>query len=384
MHLAIQQGVDKINSLQADMLLPQEIDIELNKTQDRFINTRYGKNNKYGKGFEESQKRIDDLRTLVVEYSNAVAYKEQYATKIWIDTFRLPIDYLYLVSQRSEVLYDDCKPISFSIQSNNASFVYFKIPFNNFHDGGTTYIKRMRMVADTSNTTLGDVAMLNFSPSNDYTYPADDSALQLAILDPANWTSGFEWYWGTYEHLDFPGHFIVKVDTNVHAWLNYDSTVTNTVSGVNVVTQAIGRMPSATSLADPINSTTEVIYDDLNLLESRVLQKGDREYALNKFVQHDDISKLIEDPFNTTKYTAPLTTIRSNYIDLYTSDIFIIDRVKITYIRKPQKISLSLGIDCELPEHCHQEIVDMTVSSILEGISDPRYKAHQLEVSKNE
>ena len=30
MHLAIQQGVDKINSLQADLLLPQEIDIELN------------------------------------------------------------------------------------------------------------------------------------------------------------------------------------------------------------------------------------------------------------------------------------------------------------------------------------------------------------------
>ena len=26
MHLAIQQGVDKINSLQADLLLPQEID----------------------------------------------------------------------------------------------------------------------------------------------------------------------------------------------------------------------------------------------------------------------------------------------------------------------------------------------------------------------
>jgi hypothetical protein len=58
--------------------------------------------------------------------------------------------------------------------------------------------------------------------------------------------------------------------------------------------------------------------------------------------------------------------------------------VKITYIRKPKQISLSLGIDCELPTHSHQEIVDMTVSSILEGISDPRYQTHQLEVGKNE
>ena len=96
---------------------------------------------------------------------------------------------------------------------------------------------------------------------------------------------------------------------------------------------------------------------------------------------------------NPRKYFTPcihwpgfgkITTIRGNNIDLYTSDIFIIDRVKITYIRKPQKISLSLGIDCELPEHCHQEIVDMTVSSILEGFSDPRYKSASAEANKNE
>ena len=62
MHLAVQQGVDKINSLQADMLLPEEIDIELNKSMFKFINTKYGRNNIYRKGFEQSQKRIDDLK----------------------------------------------------------------------------------------------------------------------------------------------------------------------------------------------------------------------------------------------------------------------------------------------------------------------------------
>ena len=75
MHIAVQQGVDKIHSLQADMLLSEEIDIELNKSMSRFINTKYGKNNIYRKGFEESQKRIDDLRTLVTEYEEGVTYK---------------------------------------------------------------------------------------------------------------------------------------------------------------------------------------------------------------------------------------------------------------------------------------------------------------------
>ena len=95
MHLAIQQGVDKINSLQADMLLREEIDIELNKSQMRFINTKYGKNNKYRKGFEESQKRIDDLRSLVREYEAPVNYKEELGNKFNIDTFNLPYDYFW-------------------------------------------------------------------------------------------------------------------------------------------------------------------------------------------------------------------------------------------------------------------------------------------------
>ena len=44
-----------------------------------FLNTKYGsRSNKYGKGFEETQKRIDDLRSLVKEYSAPVTYKEQY------------------------------------------------------------------------------------------------------------------------------------------------------------------------------------------------------------------------------------------------------------------------------------------------------------------
>ena len=35
MHIAVRQGVDKINSLQADSLLSEEIDLELNKNMSR-------------------------------------------------------------------------------------------------------------------------------------------------------------------------------------------------------------------------------------------------------------------------------------------------------------------------------------------------------------
>jgi hypothetical protein len=170
----------------------------------------------------------------------------------------------------------------------------------------------------------------------------------------------------------------------IHTFFNFDSSITNTVSGTNLITTAVGVFDASTGLNDSINTLAYGQYVEDALGIKRIANNGTREYALNKFVQQDDIAKLLNDPFNTTKYTSPLTTIRGRHIDIYTNDIFIIDRLKITYIRNPRNISLPLGISCELPEHTHQEIVDMTVSSILEGISDPRYQTHQLEVGKNE
>ena len=87
---------------------------------------------------------------------------------------------------------------------------------------------------------------------------------------------------------------------------------------------------------------------------------------------------------NTTTHKKPIYTIRDEYLDIYTSDIFLIDEVKILYIKEPAEISLPLQQSCELPNHMHQTLVDMTISSLLEGFSDPRYKSHELEVGKNE
>ena len=385
MHLAIQQGVDKINSLQADMLLSQEIDIELNKSMSRFLNTKYGRGNKYGQGFEESQKRIDDLRSLVKEYEAPVSFKEQYSNDFWVDQFRLPSDYLYLVNQRSEVLIDNCEKIEYLIDdSNPAGFCV--IPMNNLHNG-SEFVSTVHILADPSTPGTGITAITTLgTPLNaSYTYPQDMINLKNDLIDPANWVTGVEVYWEQYGLLNYPNSFILIIDENVFPWLNWDSTVTNSVSSINLISSAVGLFSNSTSYTDDTVTQSFVEYTDEVLPSKRISpDTATREFSFNKFIQQDDIFKLLEDPFNTTKYTSPLTTMRGQYIDIYTSDIFIIDKVKITYIRKPKQISLSLGIDCELPEHTHQEIVDMTVSSILEGISDPRYKTHQLEVSKNE
>jgi hypothetical protein len=381
MHLAIEQGVDKINSLQADLLLPQEIDIELNKAQMRLINLKYGKGNKYGAGFEEGQKRIDDLRSLVKDYSAPVIFKEQYNNNTWIDSFKLPTDYLYLINQRSEVFINNCNPIVFQYDSINPTS-YFIMPQSNLHDG-TYMLTSLTMVADPSNPALGSI---DLHVNTSYVFPQDLQTYTTFLSTLANWASGIEIHWEQYGNLDHPGSFIIIVDPNVYPWFHFDSSTTNTSSGSNLITSLVSVMPSSNNNVDDAGNS--VVYGQFseNTLGTRRIPTSfsGKEFSVNKFIQQDDIFTLLKDPFNTTKYTAPLTTIRGEYIDLYTSDIFIIDKVKITYIRNPAQISLSLGVSCELPIHTHQEVVDMTISSILEGISDPRYQTHQAEVGKNE
>jgi hypothetical protein len=73
-HIEFKIALDKIDSSAYPDILPEEIDYFLNEAQERFIKTRYGINNIYKEGFEEIQKRTDDLKNLVVtNYASVTA-----------------------------------------------------------------------------------------------------------------------------------------------------------------------------------------------------------------------------------------------------------------------------------------------------------------------
>jgi hypothetical protein len=69
MHKAFRLELDKSQSLDYPDFLPEEIDFWLNKAIRAFVKTRYSGSNVKRESFEESQKRIDDLRTLIKEHS---------------------------------------------------------------------------------------------------------------------------------------------------------------------------------------------------------------------------------------------------------------------------------------------------------------------------
>ena len=122
MHRRVNMLLDKINSMQADTLLSEEIDAALNMAQEQFIKNRYSRANKYAKGFEESQKRIDDLANLILDARLTCIGSESLGNGYWRDIY-VPIeqdadgvlspasitDYMFLVSLKTEVNYVDCK-----------------------------------------------------------------------------------------------------------------------------------------------------------------------------------------------------------------------------------------------------------------------------------
>jgi hypothetical protein len=67
LHRNFKIELDKSEISSYPSFLPEEIDYWLNSSIERFIKSRYSGRNLYRTGFQQNQKRTEDLRTLVVE-----------------------------------------------------------------------------------------------------------------------------------------------------------------------------------------------------------------------------------------------------------------------------------------------------------------------------
>ena len=107
-HTEFKVRLDKLDALLLPNVLSSEIDLILNQAQDRFVKQRYGKTNTKKESYEETQKRIDDLKALT---RNTILAPAAYAAdNIDVNArfFTLPTDYWFIVQERVSVTYEDC------------------------------------------------------------------------------------------------------------------------------------------------------------------------------------------------------------------------------------------------------------------------------------
>jgi hypothetical protein len=90
MHIEFKVLLDKSDSSAYPNITTAEIDLFLGLGYERVIKNRYGRNNIYGKGFEEIQKRTDDLKQLVVTNYAAIS-----SVSTETNTYRVDLQTLY-------------------------------------------------------------------------------------------------------------------------------------------------------------------------------------------------------------------------------------------------------------------------------------------------
>jgi hypothetical protein len=109
MHIRFKLGLDKLDSLSNPDLGPEIVDTILNRAQERFIKQRMSGLNTHRTGFEETQKRTDDLRVLVTNAKltplSTTQDNKPYGVFVALPTSPL---YWFSVNEEADVLYKQC------------------------------------------------------------------------------------------------------------------------------------------------------------------------------------------------------------------------------------------------------------------------------------
>lgn len=96
----------------------------------------------------------------------------------------------------------------------------------------------------------------------------------------------------------------------------------------------------------------------------------------------------IDDPYSEHvlhyEEAKPLRLVYQDTIELITDGNYTIPYYYIRYLRKPTEVDVTVGTDCDLPEHTHDEIITIATSMVLENIEQPRYESHSNELNKIE
>jgi len=174
MHILFKLGVDKADTVSTPNFEPEEVDLWINSAQDRFVKTRYSGLNVHRDSFEETQKRMDDLRMLIVD-SEISPYSA--GLKPYSVFFQLPTTeplYWFAINEEAEVVYKDCN--SELLVANDDQLVGGKIYILT---NGTITIDR---VTFTAPTTVRGVEGLTFSGTG-LLYTSSSKRIEVKSID---------------------------------------------------------------------------------------------------------------------------------------------------------------------------------------------------------
>lgn len=398
MHISIKQSLQKINAYMYRDILPQEIDLFINKAMERIVLSRYSyKSNKKQEGFEESQLRTEDLGNLVKDpyVDDVVLLTKQHGKVEGVSNygeieednkyiFPLPEDYFILTRQRAKVFFNDCNDVGFLDDSGNATTDMqtklrnvtcypISLPTND-EVVGFSVIDEVEISGDDSYVLEFDEAL---------TIPEDVEAIKQAMIDKmrSKYVSNAE---SDTKLLPNDG---ANKDSNLYNEVYKEAFYSNKVlyvrSGfhnddIDVVFSESGGSGTYTITVKPEKRVFRYI-DESNLDSST----GSWKYSTIKMRNSNDINV-----FNNTFHSPDSDSINAveykRFLELHSDGTFVPMKCNISYIKKLKNVSYERGVDCVLNEHMHDQVIDDTVDLIRNVVENKNYQLGVLENLKKE
>lgn len=341
MHIEVRQGLQKIASNRTRKLLDQEIDWLLNKNYERYVRTKVTPRKDGKGGFEILQDDLDAIRVLVKRGVTIPAFINDSRTV----RCPLPGDYAYLTQDESLVkrLGEISRPTN-ATTTTNAVRHMLVIPLRKSTATTSPYYKQVTVALD-GNTAfdLGQYAIARDAASYNGFSTADEVFALPPYLLKGLIDGGWDAYWEYYNGKSFPKSLIIITGAAISGSITVDGLVT---AGV----------------ANTMN---------VQILDAPGLKA---QYQANRLTASNVVSSLLEVSFYGTQSEFPISELVDKSLYVYTNRTFIVSNAVISYVRKPQRISLILGTDCELSDSSHQLICDLTVEYVKAMIGDPNWE----------
>jgi|SRR6186713_127374 len=322
MHIEVEQSIQQVAANRGRSFLPEEIDWILNKIQDRFILSCLRPRQDGSGGFELDQAKADHIRMLVTSTRTPLRAYEDGNERYKV---HLPPDYGHLLADWSYSK-DLCGGVA-----TLATETQFITSLSQSRSTLATPPYYMSVLLAMPNATVNIPADLApVAPYAGYREKEDISFLVPWIL----W-KGKILYWEKFDDLYLPGKYI--------------TVLTSAFAGSVMIT------------VDAVPDTNEVVNTRVKTYHtSGIVNRHD-----NRLTAQEKIPSLNSSRYWKTAHYSPLSELEGMNLIIHRDNSFIVTGVGISYIRKPQPISLGLNSDCELSgEGTHQAICDLAVEYI--------------------
>jgi len=193
MHINFKLGVDKSDTMATPDFEPEEVDSWLNVAQERIVKQRYSGHNFARNSLEETQKRTDDLRELIMSESISPDLTHT-GGKPYSVFYTLPNDslsnniYWFAINEEVEIVYKDCNSkivVSGNLQPLTYYIVNGTITYTT-EEGSQLVTDAYFKTDDSHSTFTGNGIVYSATSKRTNVKPIHHDDYNLLIKDPFN------------------------------------------------------------------------------------------------------------------------------------------------------------------------------------------------------